>query len=78
MKRHYEFRLKLKEIIERRGITQRELAYKTGIREATLSEMVNETRGIINKKHLGLVMDALNITELEDILEMKIEYVEEK
>lgn len=78
MRRKYVFRLKLKEILMRRGITQRDLAIKSGVREATLSEMVNENRNTINKIHLGMVMDALNITELEDILELTIIYEEEK
>lgn len=64
------FRLKLREVLERRGIQQKELARMTGLREATISELVNDTRGAYNKKHLIVIMTALGITDLNDILEL--------
>ena len=72
MGRTYLFKLKLKEVLNRKGISQKQLAEMTGLREATISEMVNDSRSTYNKKHLAIVMDALNITELSDILELKV------
>lgn len=72
-KRTYTFNIKLKEVLKKRRMTQRELAQRTGLREATLSEMASGSRTVINKSHLGKVMNALDITKLDEILEVKIE-----
>jgi putative transcriptional regulator len=65
------FHFKLKQILEAKGINQKVLAQMTGIREATISELVTDKRGAYNKEHLLKVMKALNITELSEILEVK-------
>ena len=72
-KRTYNFKLKIKEAVESRNITQKELAEMTGIREATISEMAQNARTVINKVHLGKIMDALDITKLDEILEFTVE-----
>lgn len=72
MKRFYNFNFKLKDVLERKGMTQKELSEITGIREATISEMVNDSRSVYNKQHMFKVMDALNITDLEEILELQV------
>lgn len=73
MKRTYRFKLKIREVLEKRGMTQTELAQLTGLRGAAISEMANGSRTVINKSHLGKIMDALDITDLNEILEVKIE-----
>jgi putative transcriptional regulator len=73
VKRTYDFRVKIKRVLLERNITQKELAEMTGLREATISEISNNSRTVINKSHLSKIMDALDITKLEDILELKIE-----
>jgi putative transcriptional regulator len=70
--RLYHFNFKLRELLERRGMTQKELAELTGIREATISEMVNDSRSVYNKTHIVKVMDALNVTDLNEILELHV------
>ncbi|MGG1678439.1 helix-turn-helix domain-containing protein [Neobacillus sp. NRS-1170] len=65
------FKFKLKELLERKGLQQKELAQMTGLREATISELVNDTRGAYNKNHLLTIMEALNLTELSDLLEVR-------
>ena len=72
MERVYIFRLKLKEVLEKRGVSQKELSRMTGIREGTISELANDSRSVYNKKHLIKIMDALNIVELSDILELRV------
>lgn len=71
--RHYKFRLKIKEILEERGMKMKDLAELSGLRNATISEMAHNTRSVINKVHLAKIMDALDITKLEDILELSVE-----
>jgi putative transcriptional regulator len=73
MKRTYKFQLKIKQILAERNITQKELSAMTGIREASISELSNNSRTVINKAHLGKIMDALDITDINEILELKIE-----
>ena len=62
-------RLKLKEVMEERGVTQLKLSEMTGIRQAAISEMVNNRRDTINKGHLEAICKALGITSFDDILE---------
>lgn len=62
-------RIKLKEVMDERGITQSKLSEMTGIRQAAISEMVNNRRDTINKAHLETIRKALEITEFDDILE---------
>ncbi|MGG3561616.1 helix-turn-helix transcriptional regulator [Neobacillus rhizosphaerae] len=64
------FRMKLKDLLERKGISQKELAKATGLREATISELVNDTRSAYNKKHLLTIMEALKVTDLSEVLEV--------
>lgn len=71
------FRLKLKEILDRRGMTQKELAEKTGLREAAISEIVNDTRSTYNKKHLSKIMKVLKVYDINDILEVQVYELEE-
>ena len=48
MKKKYIVKLKVKEVIEQRGITQKKLAEMSGIRESTISDIVRGTRTVIN------------------------------
>ncbi|WP_429843928.1 helix-turn-helix domain-containing protein [Brevibacillus sp. FIR094] len=63
--------LKLKDLLQKRGITQKQLAEMTGLHESTLSDMARDSRTAINKKHLQLIMSALNIDDFNEILEKK-------
>ncbi|WP_163100206.1 helix-turn-helix domain-containing protein [Peribacillus alkalitolerans] len=66
-----EVRIKLKEIIIERGITQKELSKKSKVREATISEIVRGSRTVINFKHLASIAEALDIKKIEDIMEFQ-------
>lgn len=61
-------RVKLKEIIEERGITQLKLSEMTGIRQAAISEIVNNRRDTINKGQIETICKALEITDFNEIL----------
>jgi len=71
--RIYTFRIKLKEALEEANMTQSELAELTGLRRATISEIAQNSRTVMNKSHLGKIMDALDLTDMNDILELVIE-----
>lgn len=62
-------RLRLKELMEERGISQRDLSQITGIRQATISDMSRNARDAINRAHLEKIMKALSIKSFDDILE---------
>lgn len=64
------FRIKIRELLARRGMNQKDLALVTGLREATISEMVNDTRTSYNKKNLLRIMEALKVTDISEILEV--------
>ncbi|WP_394867502.1 helix-turn-helix domain-containing protein [Paraclostridium bifermentans] len=63
-----EVKFKLKEILEERNITQKQLAQLANIREATISEIIRGSRTVINFKHLSSIAEALQITDIEKLM----------
>lgn len=63
-------RIKLKEILQNNGLTQKQLSELTGIHESTLSDLSRGTRSTINKDHLERIMNALEIKEFDKVLEI--------
>jgi putative transcriptional regulator len=61
-------RVKVDEIIRARGITQTELAAKSGLRQASISELSNNMRNSINREHLAKIADALEIDDIRELL----------
>lgn len=66
-----ELRVKLKEVMVERNITQVQLAELTGLRQAVISELVNNQRMSVKKDHIVKICEALNIERIEDIMELK-------
>lgn len=66
-----EVYLKLKEVLNERGITQKELASITGLRPNAISEMVNNNRQTFNREQVAKVITALGITDMNEIFEVK-------
>lgn len=66
-------RLKVKELLDKRGITQKKLAELSGIRESTISDIVRGTRTVINFEHLAKIAEALEIDDIHDLIELDIE-----
>ncbi|MEK5070777.1 helix-turn-helix domain-containing protein [Sporosarcina sp. FSL K6-1508] len=62
-----EIRFKLKEVLNERGITQKDLAERTGLRANAISEMVNNQRSTINREHAAIVANALEITDMNTL-----------
>lgn len=63
-----EVKFKLKEILEERNITQKQLSELSKVREATISEIIRGSRTVINFRHLSAIAEALNIYEIEKIM----------
>jgi putative transcriptional regulator len=66
----YHFNFKLREVLRRKGISQKELSQLTGLREATISELVNDSRSVYNKEHLSKIMEVLKLEDLSELLEI--------
>lgn len=62
-------RLKLRELLNERGISQKELAKMSGIRESTISEMCRNARSGVNFTHLSKVAEALNISDITELID---------
>lgn len=62
---------KLKDLLQERGITQKQLSELTGLHESTLSDISRDLRSVINKNHLELIMKALEIYDFNELLERK-------
>lgn len=67
----YTVRIRLKELLEKRGIKQKQLAEMTGIRESTISDICRESRTVMNFEHISKIAKALNITDISDLIELK-------
>lgn len=66
---YFTIRCKLGEILKDRGISMTELSHLTGIRVATISELVNMKRTTISVPHLIVIAITLRITDMSELLE---------
>jgi putative transcriptional regulator len=57
-----------KVLAERNNMSQKELAEKTGIRAAAISELYNNQRKSINKEHLEKIAEVLEIEDIRDLI----------
>lgn len=70
-KKNYKVKLKVKELLEERNITQKKLAQISGIRESTISDIVRGTRTVINFEHLSKVAEALEIDNISQLIDFE-------
>ena len=68
-KKNYKVKLKVKELLEERNITQKKLAQISGIRESTISDIVRGTRTVINFEHLSKIAEALEIDNISQLID---------
>lgn len=66
-----ELKIKLKHVLLEREISQLELAEMTGLTRTVISELATNKRRSINKEHITKVIQALNITDMNEIFELK-------
>ena len=71
MKKKYVVKLKVKEAIEVRGITQKKLAEISGIRESTVSDIVRGSRTVINFEHLSKIAEALEVNNIAELIDFE-------
>ncbi|MDE7362915.1 MAG: helix-turn-helix transcriptional regulator [Oscillospiraceae bacterium] len=62
--------IKLRSLLERRGMTQSELAKRTGIRPSTISDICNNNADFIKLDFLNRILNVLKCG-LNDVLEFK-------
>lgn len=70
-KKNYKVKLKVKELLEERNITQKKLAQISGIRESTISDIVRGTRTVINFEDLSKIAEALEIDNISQLIDFE-------
>ena len=70
-KKNYKVKLKVKELLEERNITQKKLAQISGIRESTISDIVRGTRTVINFEQLSKIAEALEIDNISQLIDFE-------
>lgn len=65
-------RVKVKEALDERHMTQKELSERSGVPQATLSDLVRDNRTGINKDHLYAIAHTLNITDIRELIDLTI------
>lgn len=71
MKKKYVVKLKVKDALDKRELSQKRLAEMSGIRESTISDIVRETRTVINFEHLSKIAEALEITDIRELIDFE-------
>ena len=64
----YKIKIVLKDILEARNLTQKELAKMSGLRETTISDIARGTRTGINFEHIAKIAEVLEIDDIGEIL----------
>lgn len=67
----YCVKLRVKELIDEKGITQKKLAELAGVRESTISDIVRGSRTVINFEHLSKIATALDISDIRQIIDLE-------
>lgn len=71
MEKKFVVKLKVKEALESRKLSQKKLAEMSGIRESTISDIVRGTRTVINFEHLSKIAEALEVTDIRELIDFK-------
>lgn len=71
MEKKYVIKLKVKEALDKRELSQKRLAEMSGIRESTISDIVRGTRTVINFEHLSKIAEALQISDIRELIDFE-------
>ena len=71
MEKKFVVKLKVKEALESRKLSQKKLAEMSGIRESTISDIVRGTRTVINFEHLSKSAEALEVTDIRELIDFE-------
>ncbi|WP_175986640.1 helix-turn-helix transcriptional regulator [Bacillus sp. Marseille-Q1617] len=69
----HKIHIKLGDILRERGLTQGDLHRMTGLRVATINELVNFKKKSLTVAHLVSIMIALRITDIRDLIEIEFD-----
>ncbi|WP_196600993.1 helix-turn-helix domain-containing protein [Pectinatus frisingensis] len=69
----YSIRIRLKDLLEKNKIKQKQLAEMTGIRESTISDICRGSRTVMNFEHIAKIAEVLKITDIRDLIELTCE-----
>ena len=69
MRKNYTLKLKLKSLLEERGLTQKKLSELSGVRESTISDIVRGSRTLINCEHFEKLARELEISEITELID---------
>ena len=69
----YFVKVKLKDLINEKGITQKELSKMSGVRESTICDIVRSKKTGINFEHLAKIATALKIKDIREIIDLEKE-----
>ena len=58
-------------ILKERGMTNKKLSELTGLTPNMVSEIANNQRSTINRKHIGLIASVLNIDNPAELFEFR-------
>lgn len=62
-------RIKIKELLKENDISLRELSRQTDIGHSSLSHLANQKREKLHREHIEKIIEALNITDMNEIFE---------
>lgn len=68
---NFKIRLKVKELLAERHLTQKSLAHMAQLRESTISDIVRGVRTVINFDHLSKIARALEIQDISDLIDFE-------
>lgn len=63
--------VKLREVLQERGITQKELSHATGIYPNAVSSLCRDEGTVVNKQYLGKIAEVLDIKDIRELLEIR-------
>ncbi|KIL35200.1 DNA-binding protein [Cohnella kolymensis] len=63
--------IKVQDLLDERGWTQKHLAIMTGLRTAAVSEICNNMRTSINKEHLEKIAEAFGLKDINELMELR-------
>lgn len=63
----------LKEILDRLGMEQKDLSKRTGIREATISDMCRDKNKMFSRQVLEKIIKVLNIKDINELISIEFE-----
>lgn len=69
----FKLEFKLADRMQERGLSVRGLASLTGIRLLTINDLMNGKKGVINMYHISVIMLAMRITDIRDIVDIRID-----